>query len=183
MPLSYWACHMRKPKWALCLPSAIDVSLLREITKHVAEVEPLDLSLSLSLRWSFAFPSFGAFSSLSLSSLLKSRFVSPSQCSLQSHEYVRTWWRCGFDLTIFSLFDSIVCVCVLSQGEASGSVFFVDSSSNQFLRARSSNDEVQILLLSRFCILFYLPIQLADQCKFQSFIWIHIYWSLIFSWF
>lgn len=61
---------------------------------------------------------------------------------------VSTWWRFGFDLTIFSLFDSVV--CVLSQGEASGSVFFVDSSSNQFIRARSSNYEVQILLFVSF---------------------------------
>ncbi|TKY72397.1 hypothetical protein E2542_SST01137 [Spatholobus suberectus] len=33
------------------------------------------------------------------------------------------------------------------RGEASGSVFFVDSSSNQFLRARSSNDEQPSMLL------------------------------------
>ncbi|XP_061339691.1 uncharacterized protein LOC133286308 [Gastrolobium bilobum] len=44
-------------------------------------------------------------------------------------------------LVIFSLFSS------QSRGEASGSVFFVDSSSHQFIRARSSNDEHPSMLL------------------------------------
>ncbi|KAG4948996.1 hypothetical protein AAZX31_15G126300 [Glycine max] len=44
-------------------------------------------------------------------------------------------------LLIVSLFSPEI------KGEASGSVFFVDSSSNQFLRARSSNDEQPSMLL------------------------------------
>ncbi|KAK7331292.1 hypothetical protein VNO77_25514 [Canavalia gladiata] len=44
-------------------------------------------------------------------------------------------------LLIFSFFSPQI------RGEASGSVFFVDSSTNQFLRARSSNDEQPSLLL------------------------------------
>ncbi|KAK7310237.1 hypothetical protein RJT34_07628 [Clitoria ternatea] len=44
-------------------------------------------------------------------------------------------------LLIFSLFSPQI------RGDASGSVFFVDSSTNQFLRARSSNDERPSMLL------------------------------------
>ncbi|XP_027364717.1 uncharacterized protein LOC113871814 [Abrus precatorius] len=44
-------------------------------------------------------------------------------------------------LVVFSLFSPQI------RGDASGSVFFFDSSTNQFIRARSSNDEQSSLLL------------------------------------
>ncbi|WVY94126.1 hypothetical protein V8G54_033214 [Vigna mungo] len=96
--------------------SAIGCFIIARNNKHVAEVEPLDLSIFLSTMDVF---------------LIVSLFSPQIKVSFS-----------------FSVFSSIWQARTHSMaGEASGSLTFVDSSSHQFLRARSSNDEQPSFLL------------------------------------
>lgn len=101
-----------KAQTSLCLLSAIYVSLLREITKHVAEVEPLDLSLSamefrVSVIWSlllivsFFSPQIKVRFSLSVFSSISWVRKNLMAVRLRSNNFLFVWFDC-------------VCVCVVA---------------------------------------------------------------------
>ncbi|CAJ1962990.1 unnamed protein product [Sphenostylis stenocarpa] len=95
----------KKAQRSLCLQSAIDVSLLQELTKHVAEVEPLDLSLSLCdgvSRFRYLEPLPHC---LLLLSSNQGSFIFLSNLLNLATPYALDG---GFDLTISPFFDSVV---------------------------------------------------------------------------
>jgi hypothetical protein len=54
---------------------------------------------------------------------------------------------------------------VLIQAEDTGSIFFIDSSTRQFLRTRSSKDVVAVIHLINFLIYSFFPNSLIDSFR------------------